>query len=104
MGRKRRIKFLREIREQLNENAPLLISFWSRTNSSWRHKGIARIGNTLRFFLNRERLEIGDDININFVHYFTEQEIRSEMKEAGFDLIFYSRKPYGHAVGVASNN
>jgi len=103
MGRERRIKFLRQIRVQLNENAPLLISFWSRTNNNWRHKSIARIGNTLRFFLNRERLEIGDDININFVHYFTEREIRLEMKEAGFDLIFYSRKPYGHAVGVASD-
>ena len=104
LGRERRIKFLKEIREQLNENAPLLVSFWARVGNSWRHKSIAYIGNTLRFCLNRERLEIGDDININFVHYFTEQEIRSEMKEAGFNLIFYSRKPYGHAVGVAVNN
>lgn len=102
--RARRIKFLKEIRGRLNDNAPLLLSFWTRSSNSRRHRIIAYIANTFRFFLNRERLEIGDDININYVHYFTEQEIRSEMKEAGFNLIFYSSKPYGHAVGAALNN
>jgi hypothetical protein len=50
----------------------------------------------------RERVEEGDFLEPNFVHYFTQAELRAELEEAGFKLEAFEARPYGHAVARAA--
>jgi hypothetical protein len=102
-GRKRRIGFLRSIGAQLEAGAPLLLSFFTRNGDSRKFKATASVGNVFRFFLRRERLQTGDSLEPNYVHYFTENELKNELNEAGFKLLYYSSKNYGHAVAQSKN-
>ncbi len=106
-GRQQRIKFLTKIRTQTREQAPILLSFYHRTGNERRFKLVRTGANVLRSILGRERLELGDDLDPSFVpncvHYFTQEEITSELREAGFILQSYSTEVYGHAVGYATH-
>ena len=98
-GADRRSDFLEAVRSQIGNEANILLSFFTRNGDSWQMKNIASIGNIIRFMLRRERLEIGDSLAPNYVHYFTEAELSEEMDRAGFELLYYSSKSYGHAIG-----
>jgi hypothetical protein len=98
-GFDRRAKFLQTLRSQINDEANILLSFFTRGGDSWQMKNIAFIANMVRFLLRRDRLEVGDSLAPNYVHYFTEPELVKELDYAGFDLIYYSNKSYGHAIG-----
>jgi hypothetical protein len=100
-GRAQRIALLRSMRNQTPPDAPVLISFFSRPTSAKRFLIITVVGNVLRRLLGRERLELGDDLEPEYVHYFTQEEIATELQEGGFKLVFYNSQPYGHAVGIA---
>lgn len=100
-GRAQRIALLRSMHAQAPPDAPVLISFFSRPASAKRFLIIAAVGNMLRRLLGRERLEPGDDLEPEYVHYFTQEEIATELQEGGFKLVFYDSQPYGHAVGIA---
>ena len=63
---------------------------------------MAAVGNLLRWMLRRPPLEVGDCLAPNYVHCFTEDQLRSELCQAGFELAFYGTKSYGHAVAIAS--
>jgi hypothetical protein len=99
-GRQRRIAFLKAMRAQAREGAPILVSFYDRAGSESRFKLIAAIGNVLRWLLRREPLDVGDDLAPNYVHYFTREQIAAELHEVGFDPVFYDTREYGHAVGT----
>lgn len=101
-GRAQRVALLRSMRAQTLPDTPILISFFSRPPGARRFRIIAAVGNVLRQLLGRERLELGDDLEPEYVHYFTHEEIAIELEEGGFRLVFYNPHPYGHAVGVAS--
>jgi hypothetical protein len=101
-GRARRIAFLRQLRTLTRDGAPLLVSFFARTGIERRFKVITAIGNAFRHLLGRERLQLGDDLDPNYVHYFTKAEIASEFEAAGFGLAYFGTRGYGHAVGLAS--
>jgi hypothetical protein len=100
-GRKKRVAFLKQMRAQVASGAPLMLSFYFQAGQPFRFKVIASIANFWRWLLGREKVDVGDDLEPDFVHHFTEEQIRSEMKEAGFDLVFYTIHPYGHSVGLA---
>jgi hypothetical protein len=108
-GRARRVGFLPALRERTLPGAPLLLSFFPRSNQAdsggpsdeWRFRHTAAVANTLRRATLREPVELGDYLEPNYVHYFTEEEIRRELEEAGFRLIEYEARPYGHAVARA---
>jgi protein-L-isoaspartate O-methyltransferase len=95
-----RISLLKQLRCQAKLNAPMLISFLVRSRDDRRFKLITKIGNVLRKIFNRELLETGDDLIPDFVHFFTREEVASELEEAGFKLEYYSSIDYGHAVGI----
>ena len=97
-GRKRRIELLTRIRGQLRPGAPILISFFSFAVSKKRFILSTRIANVLRIVRSRERIEVGDFLVPNYVHFFKKREIASEFIEAGFRPEFYATEPYGHAV------
>jgi hypothetical protein len=106
-GRRQRVEFLRGLRAQTRDGSPLLVSFYHRAAGSRRGKIVKAVGDALRRVRGRGRLEAGDDLDPstvpNFVHYFTRDEITSELREGGFELVFFSTEGYGHAVALASD-
>ncbi|MEW5918004.1 MAG: SAM-dependent methyltransferase [Gemmatimonadota bacterium] len=99
-SRARREHFLRGIRRLLPLDAPLLLSFMVRPRSR-RFALAAKVGNVCRFAFRGNRVEVGDYLVPNYVHFFTRAEIEQELESAGFRLAFYSPTPYGHAVAHA---
>lgn len=101
-GRLSRISFLKKIREQLKKNSPVLLSFYYDNKNKFEYKITYLIGNIFRIILNRERIELGDDLRYSYVHFFTKKQINDELDKAGFKLEFYSTHKYGHAIGIVS--
>ena len=101
--RSKRIKLLSDIKKQLKPGGPVLLSFFVRNEKTKSFARIAKITNFIRFFSNREYVEVGDSLlpGLNYVHFFNQDEIQNEMQKAGFELRFYQTKPYGHAVGIS---
>lgn len=106
-GREQRISFLKKLRSQTREMAPILLSFYFRSESSLYFRVVITIGNGIRRILGRDYLEIGDtflyisDFN-QYIHCFAKDEIDFELHEGGFQLDFYCTEEYGHAIGIAS--
>ncbi len=100
-GRERRIRFARDLRAQLVQGAPLLLSFYGRSPSNRAFHAQARVANLIRFLRRKERLEVGDTLSPNFCHSFVRDEIADELREAGFELVEFSTEEYCHAVARA---
>jgi hypothetical protein len=79
-----------------------MLSFYDRQDTPHNFHLIAGLGNLLRKLFRRERVELGDDLTPNYVHYFTESQLASELVSAGFQLACYSTRSYGHAVAIAA--
>jgi hypothetical protein len=101
-GRAKRVAFLAALRQHVSPRAPLLLSFFARDPASKRFRLIAAVGSALHWILGRPRIEVGDSLFPNYVHFFTEEEIASELRQAGFELVLYQTEEYGHAVGLAA--
>lgn len=100
-GRARRVALLRSMRGHVEPGAPLIVSFFFRSPAARRFHVTAVIGNTLRWLLRRERVELGDALEPEYVHYFTKDQVAAELEEGGFTLGYYSEDGYGHCVGIA---
>jgi len=100
-GRGRRIQLLRELRASVNQDAPMLLSFYILGGPQRRYRIAARFGNVIRHILGRERLDFGDDLSPGFAHFFTRGTIEEELQEAGWRLEFFDRRTYPHAVAIA---
>lgn len=100
-GKSKRINLLKEIKEKINPNSPILLSFYYHKKNNRYDYIITQIGNSIRWLLRRDFLDVGDDLASNYVHYFTQTQIEEELKEASFKLVMYSTEEYGHAVGIA---
>src|SRR5262245_31474728 len=101
-GRGRRVALLRALRARMSDGAPLLVSFFPRRAEEWRFGLTASTANVARRLLGRELAEVGDYLEPNYVHYFSEAELRSELADAAFDLELFQHHPYGHAVAFAA--
>ncbi|HUT02981.1 MAG TPA: hypothetical protein VM163_03730 [bacterium] len=99
-GRRRRVELLREFRQHLCPGAPLFLSFWAKRNSMSRRLSY-RLAKFIRAIRGAEPVEAGDSISSTFDRSFTENEVREELAEAGFEMVFYSEESFGHAVGRA---
>lgn len=93
-----RVAFLRTVREHSPQGGRVLLSYMGRRPGDEEHERIARRAATVRRLLRRDPPEIGDALQPNFVHRFTEAEVHEEIREAGFDIVFSSPGPYPHAV------
>lgn len=105
-GSAHRIDLLRRLRAQVTPGAPILLSFWTRGGDGARFRVSAAVANALRLPLHRERVEPGDALQPNFVHYFTPAEIAAELREAGWEPHRYTPAGSGArdsawAVGLA---
>ena len=97
-GRDRRVTLLRELRSRVDTGAPILLSFFARRRRDVQLRIAADVGSFVRRILGRERVEVGDSLEPNFVHWFLEDEIASELAAGGFTMEFFAAAPYGHAV------
>lgn len=98
-GRDARIALLRGLARVLIPGAPLLLSFWACPSSPRRMRLAYRVASMVaRLTFNDRKPEPGDWLGQHFVHYFDEEEIRGELREAGFDMLAYVEEPYAHAV------
>lgn len=101
-GRRRRIALLRELIQLAAPGAPVLLSFFGHHRASRRLRITASIGRIVSALRRGDGVEVGDDLSVNFVRYFTEVDVRSEMLAAGYQLVHFSIQDYGHAVGVSN--
>lgn len=100
-GQAQRIEFLRQLRKHVAPRGPVLLSFFTRSATSKRFALIYRLAKIIRAIrLCSDRVEKGDTLDATYDHYFTREELCSELKQAGFELLFYSDKDYSHAVAV----
>ena len=101
-GSEKRIAFLNNIRQLVQKDAPLLLSFFTRHPDSRRFRYIHRIASTIRT-LRRSSIpiELGDTLDDTLDHYFTQEELNDELYAGGFKMIYYNEYPYGHAVALA---
>jgi hypothetical protein len=98
--RSRRIEFLRALGRQLVPGAPLLVSFFYRDSVTAYLRVVAALGSSLRRLQRLDRIQVGDNLEPNFVHYFSRAEIASELEAAGFEMALFSTEGYAHAVGI----
>jgi hypothetical protein len=99
-GRERRTAFLQDLRGAVRPGAPVLLSFFFRRELGPYLGTVARVGRLLGGG-GRIPVDEGDGMDPNYVHYFTETEIRQELLEAGWSLEEYGAEDYGWAVGRA---
>ena len=100
-GRDKRVTFLHSLRERVEVGAPILLSFYIMGGSSGFLRRVSRIGNVLARMLGRERVEVGDRLTPDYVHFFNRKQIESELAEGGFGLTTFETAEYGHAIGRA---
>ena len=101
-GAAQRVAFLRDLRRHVDAGAPLLVSFFTRNGRSRRLDWTWRIARALRRARrSADPVEYGDTLDGTFDHLFTRDEVERELDAAGFALVTYADKPYGHAVGKA---
>lgn len=100
-GRNRRVAFLRQLRERVSTGSPLLLSCMGVDRYTRWMRLTAAIGSALATVTRRERVELGDSMEPDYKHFFTRDELRREMVQAGFELATFSSGPIGAAVGIA---
>ncbi len=100
-GRRRRVAFLRGARERLSPQAPLLVSFFERPPTRY-FEVVQQIAGPLRRLRRAEPIELGDALMPNYSHYFSHEEIESELAEGGFRLTQIISTPYAHAIARSS--
>jgi 2-polyprenyl-3-methyl-5-hydroxy-6-metoxy-1,4-benzoquinol methylase len=98
-GKERRVDFLRQLHARLKRGAPLLISFFTLQPAENKKLMIFRLARLIEFLRGASHVvEKGDTLQGSFDHYFTREEIESEASCAGFRVIAWLEKPYGHAI------
>src|SRR5215469_11032710 len=100
--RQRRVAFLRGLRQRALPGSPVLVSFFARSGDS-RYDVLAfRIANWTRRLSHgrKEPVEIGDHLNWSYSHWFTREEIESELRDSGIRPEHFGDVGEGCAVGV----
>lgn len=99
-GKENRIAFLKNLCGFLSPGAPLMVSFMEGFPGR-RRRWTARVGTVIRRLRGAGPVEEGDSFRGGFQHHFVQEQILSEMNEAGMDLVYYCAGTcYGHAVGL----
>jgi SAM-dependent methyltransferase len=106
-GRAARIDLLRRLRPLVRPGGPILLSFWTRGADKVRFRISAAVANLFRVPFGRERVEMGDALQPNYVHFFIAPEVAGELREAGWEPHRYTPAGSGGrdsawAVGLAS--
>ena len=106
IGSARRRALLRQLRTLVRDDAPVLLSFFTRTPDDTRSRLVAGTAGAVRRLRGRPPVELGDDLLPNAVHRFTRAEVAAELAAAGFVLARWQPQgpgpmDSGWAVGTA---
>lgn len=101
-GKKTRLSFLEKVKPFMKSGTPLMISFLYTTERTGRDRTIKKISGFFRFFRRGPETELGDRLVPDFIHYFTEDEIRGEMSAAGLKTDDYYASEYGCLIAGIS--
>ena len=85
-GSKTRLSFLSDLYPFLHKETSLMISFLYSKKRTRSDKIIINVSNFFRSFTNREKTEPGDRLIPDYMHYFTEEEIRSELTRCNYKV------------------
>jgi len=85
-GSKTRLAFLSDLYPFLNKGASLMISFLYTKKRTRSDKIISKVSNFFRFFTGREKTESGDRLIPDYMHYFTEEEIKAELTRCNYKI------------------
>jgi hypothetical protein len=102
-GRANRVAFLRNVRGALSSSATLIVSYYVRARGARAFAAQARLANFLRACrCSRDpRIETGDHIDPEsplLHHHYTADELRDEMREAGFEVLEQDASWFGWAI------
>jgi hypothetical protein len=93
-----RIGFLKNLYPFMHPASRLMISFIWVKERNRRDRMIQRVSGFLGLFCRGERSEQGDKLVPNYMHYFREDEIRTELTRAGFRVIEYDEVKHGFII------
>ncbi|RMF96756.1 MAG: class I SAM-dependent methyltransferase [Candidatus Schekmanbacteria bacterium] len=99
--RESRVEFLKKIRRNIKTDGPLLLSFFVRKGNPKNFQLLTSMANIIRKLLGKKKIDVGDRLAPNFIHYFTKDEIEKELSCARFSLVEFSAKQYGYAIAKA---
>jgi hypothetical protein len=97
-GIKKRLSFLSGLYPFLHEETPLMISFlWTGRRTRY-DKIIKNVSNFFRIFSKKDKTELGDRLREEFIHFFSEEEIKNELIQSKFRIIDYYSTDYGCVI------
>lgn len=102
-NRIQRVALLRKIRQSMRPNAPLALGFYTRERDTLAFRAQVTLANILRRLRGRRDIlvEIGDHIDSEsplYHHHFVWEELRGELREAGFAPVEHELNWFGWAV------
>jgi hypothetical protein len=99
LGKNQRINLLKEINSHLQAGSPLLLSFWfAYENIDIRCQKLVKVNRFFCKIFRNQPIEKGDLLTEFSGHVFTFQEVRYELEQAGFSVVYEASHPYGHMV------
>lgn len=88
-GIQKRLSFLAGLYPFLNNGGPLMITFIWVKKRNRRDKFIKNLSGFLKFGRSKRKIEMGDKLAPNFIHYFTKEEITGELAQSGYQVVEY---------------
>lgn len=101
-GRDTRIQLLRDLREAVRPQAPLMLSFYLQSGPRWSYELAWRLGKSLGAFSRAPKVEFGDSIGPRYGHFFSLESLDEELRAGGWTLSTFEKNPYPHAVAIAA--
>ena len=97
-GATARIRFLKNLYPFMHQGSRLMVSFIWVKERNRRDRMIQGISGFFGLFCRGERSEQGDKLVPNYIHYFEEDEIRTEFTRAGFRVVEYDEVRHGFVI------
>ncbi len=104
--RSKRIEFLSNLRRVLKKDAILAFGYYIREHDGLSFRAQAFVANLMRKMRGRGKqiVEVGDHLDPDtplYHHHFVLDEVRSELQQAGFELVKHENDWFGSAVARA---
>ena len=75
-----------------------MISFlWSEQRTR-KDKIVKNVANFFKIFSKKDKTELGDKFLSDYIHYFTDEEIKNELIQSNYKIIDYYSTEYGCVI------
>ena len=97
-GNKKRRSFLAGLYPFMHKETSLMVSFLWMEKKGKKDEIIKNISNFFRIFSNKDKTEPGDRLVPDFIHYFSEEEIKNEFIQSKFRVTDYYSSDYACVI------